>query len=173
MQRKFAALFVLFAAVASVNLAAARDLTLSWNPSTDPTVAGYNLYYGTNSGDYSNKVTVGQVTTATISNLTAGVTYYFSATAFNSAGVESDFSNETSFIVPGVLTLTPAAKSGEAPVIRFPVEPGHWYEVQATTDLRSWTTISQTGVATSNDWVQVTDPNAASFNSRFYRLVLH
>jgi hypothetical protein len=173
MQRSFWLWFVLLNAVAGLSGAAARDLTLSWNPSADPTVKGYHLYYGTSSGHYTNQITVGNVTTATVSNLAAGVTYYFSATAFDSAGTESDFSNETSFIVPGVLALAQNPASGQPPQIRFPVEAGHWYEVQATSDLKSWVTIATTAVATTNEWFQCADPDTAAHDSRFYRLVLH
>lgn len=173
MQKRVLVLFVLLATLAGLHRAIARNLTLAWNPSTDSSVVGYNLYYGTSSGDYTSKITVGNVTTATVSNLVAGTTYYFSATAYNANGVESNFSNETKFIVPGVLTLAPGATASGAPTIRFPVEPDHWYEVQATSDFQSWTTIFQTTVASTNEWVEFTDPNAASFRSRFYRLVLH
>lgn len=173
MQKCFWLWLVVFGVLAGLNRGAARDLTLSWNPSADPTVTGYKIYYGTSSCHYTNNVTVGNVTTATISNLNAGVTYYFSATAFDATGTESDFSNETSFIVPGVVTLVQNANAGQGPLIRFPVESGHWYEVQATSDLKTWRTISTTDVATSNDWYQCAEPDAASYNTRYYRLVLH
>jgi hypothetical protein len=58
-------------------------------------------------------------------------------------------------------------------LIQFPVEPGHWYEVQATSDFQSWTTIWQTDVVDSNQWLQFSDTNMGAFNSRFYRLALH
>jgi hypothetical protein len=173
----------------------AADVTLSWQTSSSTNVTGYNIYYGTVSGNYTGKVMVGNVATTTISNLNCGTTYYFSATALDSSGNESGFSNETQFLVPGMLTLSaggnliiPMARvpfpanaipvsAGEKPsvplVIKFPVAPAHWYEVQATTDFMSWTTICQTGVATSNAWVQYTDPKASAYPSRFYRLVLH
>jgi hypothetical protein len=34
------------------------SLTLSWTPASDPSVAGYNLYYGTESHVYANVVAV-------------------------------------------------------------------------------------------------------------------
>ena len=70
--------------------------TLAWQPSSDPTVMGYQLYYGTASRTYTGTVNVGPATTATVSNLTNGTTYYFAVTAYNSSGVQSPFSNEAS-----------------------------------------------------------------------------
>jgi hypothetical protein len=88
------------ALLAGNSLLAVQSVTLAWNPSTDPNVTGYNVYYGVASGVYTNKIDVGNVTNATINGLVEGVTYYFAATAYNILGVESDFSNETSYSVP-------------------------------------------------------------------------
>jgi hypothetical protein len=173
MKKKSSFLFVLLALLAGLARAAAWDVNLTWDAPASPSAAGYNIYYGTASGKYTNEVSVGNVTAATISNLTAGATYYFAATTVDTNGNESAFSNEATFIVPGALTMTQNANTGNAALIQFPVEPGHWYEVQASTDLQSWATIWQTDVAAANIMVQFTDPNAAAFNSRFYRLVLH
>jgi len=75
--------------------------TLSWDPpvtNADGTpvndLAGYKIYYGTSSGNYSQNIDVGNVTTYTVSNLTEGVTYYFAATAYDAARNESTDSNE-------------------------------------------------------------------------------
>ena len=160
--------------------AVARSVELDWNASSSPDVAGYNVYYGTTSGNYSHKVDAGNAVSVTISNLNAGATYFFAATAYDTNGNESAYSSEVSFIVPGLLTMSRGAAAltqslglPAAPVMQFPVEPGHWYEVQATTDFHTWTTIWQTGVAVSNVWLQFSDPDARLFQSRFYRLVLH
>ncbi|MEW6214947.1 MAG: MopE-related protein [Nitrospirota bacterium] len=61
-------------------------------PLTD--LDGYKVYYGTASGNYSEVVNVGRVTSHTINNLTNGATYYFAATAYDIAGNESEYSNE-------------------------------------------------------------------------------
>jgi hypothetical protein len=149
------------------------NVTLTWNPSTNSNVAGHNIYYGTTSGNYANEITVGNATSVTISNLNYGSTYYFAATAYDAEGDESGFSNETQYIVPGILNLSAGQHPGDPPTIKFPVAPTHWYEVQASQDLISWTTIWQTSVATSNAWVQFSDPNAGSYKMRFYRLILN
>ena len=78
----------------------APSVGLSWDPSSDPTVTGYNVYYGASSRGYTNIVPVGSSTSAVVSNLAAGVTYYFAATTYNAVGVESDYSAEASFAVP-------------------------------------------------------------------------
>ena len=70
--------------------------TLAWQPSSDPTVVGYQLYYGTASHSYAHTVNVGPSTTVTVSNLLNGTTYYFAVTAYYSSGVQSPFSNEAS-----------------------------------------------------------------------------
>lgn len=70
--------------------------TVTWSPSQSPVVTGYNLYYGTTSHDYTNMISVGNATNATINNLSPGTTYYFAATAHDDSGDESAFSNEAS-----------------------------------------------------------------------------
>src|SRR3954447_10756969 len=77
----------------------ADNLTLAWDPSSDPSATAYKLYYSTTSGTYSNSVSAGANTTATVSGLLPGNTYFFSATALNDAGLESPFSNEVSYTV--------------------------------------------------------------------------
>jgi len=75
------------------------SVTLGWNRSTDPTVTGYNIYYGGKSGAYTNMIKAGNVTNAMIFGLTGGATYYFAATAYNAAGVQSGYSSEASTVV--------------------------------------------------------------------------
>jgi hypothetical protein len=73
----------------------ATTATLAWNPVTDPTLGGYNVHVGTASGHYTRTITVGNLTSYTVDSLTTGTTYYFTVTAYNSAG-ESSPSNEVS-----------------------------------------------------------------------------
>jgi len=79
---------------------AVQSVTLAWDKSPDLGVVGYNIYYGVASGNYTNKVDAGNVTNRAISGLVEGRTYYFGATAYNSAGLESVLSNETGYTVP-------------------------------------------------------------------------
>jgi fibronectin type 3 domain-containing protein len=71
-------------------------IILTWDPSTTTNLAGYKVYQGTASGVYSSPLTVGNVTSYTISNLGVGSTYYFAVTDYTTSGIESGFSNEVS-----------------------------------------------------------------------------
>jgi len=77
---------------------------LQWDPPPDPSVTGYNLYYGVGSRSYTNKTAVGNVTNATVQLPARNQQFYFAATAYNAVGLESDFSNEATYVTPrGVL----------------------------------------------------------------------
>jgi hypothetical protein len=69
--------------------------TLRWNAVTGATITGYKVYVGEAPGQYSRTITVGNVTSSTVSSLTVGRMYYFVVTAYNSAG-ESTPSNMVS-----------------------------------------------------------------------------
>lgn len=72
--------------------------TLSWDASVGLDVAGYKIYRTTTSGVYGASIaTVPMaVTSYTVTGLESGATYFFVVTAYNSAGIESSFSNEAS-----------------------------------------------------------------------------
>ena len=74
----------------------ASSVNLTWDPSTDSNVVGYNVYYGTASHSYQTLIPVGNHVSAAVSGLSDGTTYYFAVTAIDAFGVESDFSTEIS-----------------------------------------------------------------------------
>jgi hypothetical protein len=78
---------------------AAQSITLAWDPSSDPDIAGYHLYYGTARRSYDHELDLGNVTTTTISNLADG-NGFFVVTAYNAAALESPPSNEVTTLVP-------------------------------------------------------------------------
>lgn len=134
-QNKFGAWIIMLLLLVSLHRSTAAGVSLAWDPSPDSSVVGYDIYFGTTSGSYSNKISVENLTSATVSNLDCGDTYYFAATAVDSNGNESDFSNEIQFILLGILTLSQGLQPGDPALIKFPVEPAPWYDVQAATDL--------------------------------------
>jgi len=85
-----------------------QTATLSWDSSISAGVAGYNLYYGGSSGNYTNKMSVGLTTNGVATNLLAGAKYYFAVTACTSSGLESAYSNEAVWQCPLVLNIQPS-----------------------------------------------------------------
>jgi hypothetical protein len=73
------------------------QVTLMWDPNTETDLSGYKLHYGVSSGNYVSSVDVGNLTNYTITGLTRNTTYYIAATAYSTAGLESDYSNEVVF----------------------------------------------------------------------------
>jgi hypothetical protein len=123
----FALLFVTMAA-ATLHIGApeaqAAQASLSWTAPTTYTdgkaitgLGGYKIYTGTASGNYTQNITVGNVTSYTLANLNDATTYYFAVTAYDTAGVVSGFSNQATLTTPGattstLYTLTASAGSG-------------------------------------------------------------
>jgi len=85
---------------------ATGSVTLVWSQSISANVASYKIYYGLASGVYNHTISVGSSTNVTVNSLVEGTTYYFAATAVDALGVESQFSNETSYSVPTNSTPT-------------------------------------------------------------------
>jgi hypothetical protein len=89
----------------------ADSVRLAWDPSPEPLVTGYRLYYGTTSWVYTNVVDAGNRTEYTVTGLVAGASYYFVVTACTGAGDESAFSNMASYTVPGGAPATTGGSS--------------------------------------------------------------
>ena len=77
---------------------------MSWTPPTEnqdntplTDLAGYRIYYGVSSGNYSDSIVINnpRLTSYLIENL-ASATWYFSMTAVNSSDIESVNSAEVS-----------------------------------------------------------------------------
>src|SRR5688572_11546717 len=83
---------------------AQRSVTLAWDRNTETNIVGYKLYSGTVTRVYTDVINVGNVTTASMSNLAAGVTYRFAVTAYNALGTESDYSSEIAFTTTNIVT---------------------------------------------------------------------
>ena len=162
-----------FCGLQGVAEAGQQSVTLAWDASRDNNIAGYAVYYGTNSGSYWGFVDAGTNSSASIPGLKEGLTYYIIVTAYDAKGDESAPSNEITYVVPGALVLARGPAPTYPLMLQFPVAPGHWYELQATVDFKTWSEIWRTAIASSNGWVTFRDPQVAGFKRRFYRLVLH
>lgn len=62
-------------------------------------MAGYKVYFGTSSGQYTvsgSPTVIGKVTSYTVTGLQRNTTYFFALSAYDSAGNESALSGEAS-----------------------------------------------------------------------------
>lgn len=94
---------------------AVQTAVLSWSPSSNTSVAGYKIYYGSSSHSYANVINVGNTTNATISGLADGSTNYFAATTYDSANAESALSEEITVVTKKAVVVVP-----DPPVVVVP-----------------------------------------------------
>lgn len=85
----------------------AGQANLAWDASSSPGVAGYKLLYGTASRNYTQSLDVGNTTSYTVTGLDDGKKYYFAAAAYNSASVQSGYSNEVAYTTPATQPPSP------------------------------------------------------------------
>jgi hypothetical protein len=83
----------------------AQQVQLAWNADAGA-VAGYNVYWGTSTGVYGTPQNVGNVTTATLPNMSSP-TYYIAVAAYNSSGSQGSYSPELV-----IYSLTSSAGTG-------------------------------------------------------------
>jgi hypothetical protein len=152
---------------ASLSALAVTSVTLAWDPPASPAdIASYNLYYGATSGVYTNVVLAGAATNATITALVPGATYFFAATTVDTLGLESDFSNEAAFSVPGMnqpptlaalANLTVAENAGQQTVPLAGISSGAANEYQTL----SLTVFSSNPSVVPNPTLSYSSPNAS------------
>jgi BarA-like signal transduction histidine kinase len=131
-----------FACVLTPAVLHAGSVTLNWNPNPEADVVGYVVLYGTDSGAYAFTQQVGNVTTATVTGLKAGKTYYFAIRAVNSDGLSSPVSDEVSTVVP---TTSPTGETLD-----------HWKARFAITDMDA--DPDGDGVSNMDEFLDGTDP---------------
>ncbi len=168
--RRTIALVSLLAVLASfTTFTFANQLTLAWDPDSSlSSVAGYRLYEGAASQTYTNMIDVGNSTTATVSNLAPGVTYYFAVTCYTQDGSEGTPSPEITFTVPDPRpSLGIHLVSGKQVLLDVTGQPGQACTVTATRDFVTWRTVA-TGIVGASGSVQFSD--SISNTVQFYRV---
>jgi len=151
----------------------AGSVALGWTASTDPTATGYEILYGTNSAALTNTIDVGTNTTYTVTGLTPGATYYFAAVSYNMSGADSVPTAQVAYIVPGVITLSSFTGTCATANLQFPFAPSTTYQIQASSDLKTWTSIWNYVSGNSNGLAQFSEPVTNTTQARFYRLISH
>jgi fibronectin type 3 domain-containing protein len=114
MKKIIVLLFILFSFVFINNINAAT-VTLEWDASPSVGITGYKIYVGTSSGNYSQSYDAGNNLEYAVLNISENVVYYFAATAYDSWGNESGYSNEISYKIgkpspPGQLKIKNVSK---------------------------------------------------------------
>lgn len=118
----------------------AASIKVSWDPVSDPNLSSYNVYYSTVSGYYTGVVPTGKTTEMTLTNLSAGSTYFFVVTYSTQAGYESPWSAEAKCVIPvpnstggttgttsttvKVYTATPQISA--IPSVNIPEDTAYW-----------------------------------------------
>ena len=128
--------------VNSISIAFCQDITLSWDPSPTPEVAGYKIYYkqdnanypfdGTGAAEGNSPVDVGDTLSATLTELGDDVVYFFTVTAYSDDS-ESSYSNIVSNSwLPALVIPTIGATNEPVPVtFRWETAPSD-YDVTYT-----------------------------------------
>ena len=162
-------------AFAHISFATENVPSLEWEPNPEPYVAGYNVYIGEKSRNYTRVIDVGLETRLPLTNLNAGVTYFLAVTAYDIDRLESPFSDEVSYTprVDGtnaVLVPCRIAVSTEAATIQIAGQPGQQCRIVATSDFQQWEEIYVT-VMTEGGLFEYVDADRQGRPMRFYRVI--
>jgi hypothetical protein len=104
----------------------AQSVTLAWDASPSASIAGYRVYYGTNSRAYGFVTNAGLVLTQRVTLPHPG-RWFFAATAYDANGLESDYSNEVQWEAkPGAPAMHGEAFVRLAPVIERSTNQLDW-----------------------------------------------
>ena len=91
--------------------AEASTVTVAWDPNKELDVAGYLVYFGTQSGNYAGYVDVGLATTALMNAADSKATYYFAVAAYSRSGLRSALSAEVSWTPSTPSLLNPGSQT--------------------------------------------------------------
>jgi len=96
------------------------EVTLAWDPNSEPDLGGYGVYFSKDTQgppyDWAGDITLAELNNVlapsfVVSGLDSGVRYYFVATAYDTAGNESTFSNVVCADVGDTITPCPDSAS--------------------------------------------------------------
>lgn len=120
------------------------SVTLAWDPSPDAaSVTSYKVHSGVSSGVYERVDKAGTNTIYTVTNLVIGAEYFFAATAVGTNGLESEFSNEISYIVEE--PPMPPSNIGVSQVVELTVV------IEGSEDLTNWSALANFTVVIDSD----------------------
>lgn len=124
--RKSGLLATLAILLGSVTWCHALSVSLQWDPVTDLDIAGYKLHYeadsstlpfsGTGATEGASPISVGNLTSSTITGLDPSRSYNFAVTAFSNTGIESSYSGIVSIpeSLPPTISISYPANNSTA-----------------------------------------------------------
>ena len=141
------------------------EVTLAWDPNTEPDLDGYKIYFGSSSRTYDVSVDVGNQTLYTLSGLADGHTYFFAATAYDTHGNQSDYSEEVSWTSPSP-NSPPVANDGSLTTIEDTLAGGTLSASDADGDALIYSLVSAGSLGTvtladpaTGDYIYTPNPN--------------
>ncbi len=152
----------------------AAQVTLAWDPNSEPDVAGYRLYYGSAGGEFGTVINTGNVTNFTAADLAPGSTYAFYVTCYNTSGLESEPSNVVEYVVPPIGDGGPEVSSLRVTAggleMNWEATPGAVYRILFKSDLSEtgWQLLDEFEVGGESGYFVDTTPRTAP--RRFYKL---
>ena len=140
-------------------------LTATWDANTENDLAGYKVYYGPGSQNYTTVKDVGNQTVFVADNLPAGEEYFFAVSAYDRFGNESALSTEVSAIVPdSSLEVEAVYANGEASLTWDAVHTADTYKIYKSSHPYQYSDVLQ-----SVSQSAYTDPGATlAMNSGIY-----
>jgi hypothetical protein len=167
----FAGLYAALASFGTFTFAAQMTVTLAWDPSVSKSVAGYRLYEGLASKTYTNVIDVGNSTTASISGLETGVTYFFAVAAYDAQGLEGALSAEITFTLPVPPSqLQVVGVQGGQTILSGTGQAGHTYDILVASAVSDWKVIGTVTVGPTGSFQFVDPTKSGAPVSRSYQL---
>jgi hypothetical protein len=152
----------------------AAQVTLAWDPNSEPDVAGYRIYYGTAGTGFNTVANVGNFTSFVVDDLQPGQTYAFYATCYNTSGLESEPSNVVEYTVPESGDGAPAVSNMSVTPgglqMQWAAVPGTTYRVLYKNDLNepAWQPVAE--FVAAGESAYFVDSASKTKAHRFYRL---
>lgn len=87
-------MLVLLFLISNISFLSAQTVVLSWNPNTEADLAGYIVFIGASSGEYSESHYVGNVNEYALDLPDDGLDHFLALKAYDTSGNKSDFSSE-------------------------------------------------------------------------------